>query len=496
MPKENSLHKFLLYFIRIKRQKGYSRRGRIGNNCLPEMGLLMKDHVAGDRERKGLALFLIVGTGCLLAMLWRQNHLLKQMTETSTSYLVELGFQGSNTVEYMKQQQDVSKEYAWLVDSIPVFSYLTGDVVENAPLRNKNIEGLALLYPGKSSTNPFWSGASSEKSMGRKIFQLAGGREENQEESVPASVQFDDQKASEMEAAALEENEAFREEIQGEQNTVVPQQDENLTDSKERILANQKKIKQLKSTQSLSYLLKNFYIVDSSTSIDKKVFDVESLLNTKLTMKKKDEPQILIFHTHGASERFADSNPNDKKESIVGVGSALAEILEKKYGYQVLHDETEYDRISGKIDRNKAYNQAYTGLQSTLKKYPSIQVIIDLHRDGVGDKVRRVTTINGKKMAQVMFFNGLSRNKKGNIKYLNNQNLQSNLAFSLQMKLKCMELYSDFAKPVYLKGYRYNLHLRKRSMLIELGNQNNTVQEARNAMEPLAEVINQVLSGK
>ena len=62
--------------------------------------------------------------------------------------------------------------------------------------------------------------------------------------------------------------------------------------------------------------------------------------------------------------------------------------------------------------------------------------------------------------------------------------------------MKSMELYSDFAKPVYLKGYRYNLHLRKRSLLIELGNENNTLQEAKNAMEPLARVLNQVLSGK
>lgn len=59
-----------------------------------------------------------------------------------------------------------------------------------------------------------------------------------------------------------------------------------------------------------------------------------------------------------------------------------------------------------------------------------------------------------------------------------------------------MEQYADFAKPVYLKGYRYNLHLRKRSLLIELGNENNTLQEARNAMKPLAGVLDQVLSGK
>lgn len=64
------------------------------------------------------------------------------------------------------------------------------------------------------------------------------------------------------------------------------------------------------------------------------------------------------------------------------------------------------------------------------------------------------------------------------------------------MKLKCMQSYPDFAKPVYLKSYRYNLHLRKRALLVELGNENNTVEEAKNAMEPLAQILNEELSGK
>ena len=457
----------------------------------------MKQQFTYDRKRKRLAVFLVIGTGCLLAMLWRQNQLLKQVGRAGTSCLVEMGFETNQTVEYIKQKQDIGEEYSWAVNAIPVFSYLTGNLEGSQPLNNKNVESLALLFPGKNSSNLFWSGASSERSPAVDYYGKEGSGDAQtmlaEEDSLETSVSLDDSQASDMEAAALAENEAFREE-----NKIAEEssQEEILMDSRERLVSNQKKLKQLQGTQSLSYLLKNFYIVDSSTSIDKRVFDVETLLHTKLTMKKKNEPQILIFHTHGASERFRDSNPNDKKESIIGVGGMLAEILEKKYGYQVIHDETEYDRIDGKIDRNKAYNKAYTGLKSTLKKYPSIQVVIDLHRDGVGNKVHRLTTIDGKKTAQVMFFNGLSRNRKGNIKYLRNDNLQSNLAFSLQMKMKCMELYSDFAKPVYLKGYRYNLHLRKRSLLIELGNENNSLQEAENAMEPLAEVLNQVLSGK
>ncbi len=262
-----------------------------------------------------------------------------------------------------------------------------------------------------------------------------------------------------------------------------------------RLAGNRKIIAKLKKAYSRSYLLKKFYITDSSTSIDNRIFQVKKLLTMKLSLKKEKKPQILILHTHGASEAFIDSKKG-KEDSIIGVGSRLAEILSKKYGYQVIHDKTEYDRIGGEIDRNKAYNMSLEGARRILKKYPSIQIVIDLHRDGVGNHVKRTTIVDGKRTAQVMFFNGLSRNSSGNIAYLKNPNLQANLAFSLQLKIACMQHFENFAKPIYLKGYRYNMHLRKRYTLIELGNENNTVTEAKNAAAPLALAIHEVLSKK
>lgn len=259
---------------------------------------------------------------------------------------------------------------------------------------------------------------------------------------------------------------------------------------------NQMKIKKLYENASLDYLIQNFYIVNPTTTIDKKVFRVEEMLSKDCTIKKKEKPQILIFHTHGASEHFSES-AGEKDDSVIGVGTRLKEILEKRYGYQVLHDETPYDLIDGKIDRSQAYTVAENALAHTLESYPSIEVMIDLHRDASSDgKTKRVTEINGKKVAQVMFFNGLSRNLSGNIPYLYNPNLKGNLAFSLQMKIKAMEHFEDFALPIFLKGYRYSLHLREKSLLIELGNEVNTVEEAKNAMEPLAFVLDAVLSGK
>lgn len=161
----------------------------------------------------------------------------------------------------------------------------------------------------------------------------------------------------------------------------------------------------------------------------------------------------------------------------------------------MIHDTTKYDWMDGKIDRGKAYNVSLAGVQKQLEKNPDIQVIIDLHRDSVGKNRHTYTTIDGKRTAIAMFFNGMSRNQSGEIAYLTNPNREANLAFSLQLKCHAMELFDGFTKPIYLKGYRYNLHLKERALLIELGNENNTVEEAMNAAAPLAKVIADVLKG-
>lgn len=253
---------------------------------------------------------------------------------------------------------------------------------------------------------------------------------------------------------------------------------------------NQRKLEKLRSGLDYTYLMKNFYIVDNSTYASEELFPVEELLNLDLSLVKDAvNPQILIHHTH-ASETFADSKAGVQEDTVVGMGSALAKLLSEEYGFQVIHDKTAYDMAGGKLDRSTAYNYAKEGTEEILAEYPSIQVIIDLHRDG-GNK--RVTTIDGKKTAQIMFFNGLSRNMNGPIAYLYNPYLKENLAFSLQLKLAAMERYADYAKPIYLKGYEYNLSLLPRSLLIEVGTDQNTVSEAVNAMEPLAVMLNEVL---
>ena len=130
-----------------------------------------------------------------------------------------------------------------------------------------------------------------------------------------------------------------------------------------------------------------------------------------------------------------------------------------------------------------------------LKDNPSIEVVIDLHRDGVAQGTHLVTKINGKPTAQIMFFNGLSRTRKnGEIAYLNNPYREDNLATSFQMQLMAARYYPGFTRRIYLKSYRYNLDLAPKAMLIEAGAQTNTVEEMRNAMEVLADVLSRVLT--
>lgn len=253
------------------------------------------------------------------------------------------------------------------------------------------------------------------------------------------------------------------------------------------------KIHTLESSRDYTYLIKNFYIVDKTTYTTKNEFDVNKLLDKDLTISiNSDKPQVLIYHTH-ASEAFADSRKNKTEDTIVGVGERLTEILEEQYGINVIHDTSIYDMMGGTFDRGtKAYDYSLKGVTKILKENPSIKVIIDLHRDE-GEK--RVTQIGGKDTAQIMLFNGLSRNANGDNKYIPNENLIGNLAFSLQLELQAMKEYPTLMKRIYLKSYRYNLHLLPRATLVELGTANNTVEEAKNAMEPFAKVIYQVLSG-
>ncbi len=243
------------------------------------------------------------------------------------------------------------------------------------------------------------------------------------------------------------------------------------------------------------FLMKHFYSVHSSTTASRDEMDAARLLSEDLSIEKEGEnPQILIYHTH-SQETFADYGPDRQYATVVGIGDYLTELLEAK-GYHVIHDRSVYDLVDGELNRSRAYDYALNGITAILQQNPSVQVVLDVHRDGVREDLHMVSEVNGKPTAPIMFFNGMSQTPEGPIEYLPNAYKEENLAFSLQMQLDAAAYYPGLTRKIYLKGFRYNLHLRPRSALIEVGAQTNTYEEARNAMEPLAELLDMVLSGE
>lgn len=249
--------------------------------------------------------------------------------------------------------------------------------------------------------------------------------------------------------------------------------------------------------EDYNYLLGNFFIVDSTTAVDESRINAAGLLDVDMSMEKDpDVPQILIYHTH-SQEGFADSVEGNPEDTVVGVGDYLADLLQNQYGYQVIHNTDTFDVVDGVIDRNSAYDYSMEAVKQILSENPTIEVVIDLHRDGVAEDRRLVTEVDGKPTARFMFFNGLSYSAlNGDVTYLPNPYIQENLAFSFQLNLQAAQYYPGLSRNIYLSSLRYNLHLRPRALLLEAGAQTNTIQEVKNAMEPFAHILDRVLRGE
>lgn len=269
-------------------------------------------------------------------------------------------------------------------------------------------------------------------------------------------------------------------------------QDDETTDEVAQEVKKEAKKFHAEKWENPKYLRKYIYQIDSTTMATDRELNGKVLLNMDLKLNKSKNPQILVYHTHG-SETYRGSKKGKKSDTVIGVGDVLVKKLRQR-NICVIHDRNIYDVKNGKEERSKAYNYAANAIESHLKKYPSIKVVIDLHRDGVSEKTKLVTTQKGRKMAQIMFFNGMSRTAaNGDIKYLKNPNKQMNLALSLQLQAQAMKKYPGFTRKIYMKGYRYNLHYRGRSLLVEVGAQNNTLSEAKASMSLLAELLSNVL---
>ncbi len=247
----------------------------------------------------------------------------------------------------------------------------------------------------------------------------------------------------------------------------------------------------INALHDLSTLRNRYYSVDKKTGMTASMFNIDELMATDVHIDKSlIKPKVLIFHTH-AHEMYADSKEG---QGVVGAGELLKETLEKEYGVQCLHVTESFDRVNGELQILGAYERMEPKIKQILKENPSIEMVIDLHRDGVGENVRLVSQVEGEPCAKFMFFNGLCqkigsdgvlRSAEG----LENPYVKNNLALSLKAQMCANNLYPGLTRKIYLNAYRYSLHLMPNSMLIELGAQTNTEQEVSNSVVRLAKIL-------
>lgn len=236
------------------------------------------------------------------------------------------------------------------------------------------------------------------------------------------------------------------------------------------------------------------YAIDKKTGMAKDLFNIEEMSGKNLHINIEESgPKVLIFHTHG-SEMYADSkNVND---GVIGVGEHLKKTLEDRYGVECLHITDRFDFVDGRLKRDGAYERAEPVIANIIRDNPSIELVIDLHRDGVNENLRLVTNIDGKPYAKIMFFNGICRKWENGelkpIKGLENPYVKTNLALSYQMQKAVLDFNENLPRKIYINAYRYSLHFKDKSMLVELGAQTNTVEEATNSIEVVAEAIAKV----
>lgn len=207
----------------------------------------------------------------------------------------------------------------------------------------------------------------------------------------------------------------------------------------------------------------------------------EDLDAPAMGITKGDGPQILIVHTHGSEaytqteeDPYEESDPyrtTDCTKNVVRVGEEMAMEL-RAYGFRVLHDTNLYDYPS----YNGAYDRSNAAVKQWLQQYPTIQVVLDVHRDalvGQNDQPYKMVSVEaGQKVAQVMLV--LGSNDKG----ADHPNWKQNLAFAASLQRSAIKSYNSLARPMVLRSGRFNQYLSTGSVLVEVGGHGNTLQEA------------------
>ena len=215
-------------------------------------------------------------------------------------------------------------------------------------------------------------------------------------------------------------------------------------------------------------------------------------------IEKNGEPQVLILHTHATESYllhnesyYTDSDSartTNNEYNMIALGKIIADRLNSA-GIATIHDTTQHDYPS----YSESYSRAAKTICSYTQKYPSIKIVIDLHRDAISandtDKVKVTTEINGKKAAQIMLVMG---SQSGSVTNFPNWRENLKLATKLQQKIETM--YPSLARSIHFMSKNYNESLTTGSMLIEIGTDGNTFDEAKYSAELLSDALTELLN--
>ncbi len=226
------------------------------------------------------------------------------------------------------------------------------------------------------------------------------------------------------------------------------------------------------------------------------VIDINEYLNReypieKITKADRETPKVLIIHTHG-TEAYIDTGDaentrtSDTERNVVRVGKELANVLES-YGISVIHSTTMHDEIS----YVNAYANSKKEAKEYLEKYPSIRYIIDVHRDAIGTEENPVKThaeINGESAAQLMFVMGT--NASGG----NHPNFEKNLTVAAYLQKTANELFPMLMRPINIRPIIFNQNLADGCMILEVGSDANTMNEALASVRMFGRVFAQTVA--
>ncbi|MBR2731146.1 MAG: stage II sporulation protein P [Clostridia bacterium] len=225
--------------------------------------------------------------------------------------------------------------------------------------------------------------------------------------------------------------------------------------------------------------------------------DFAALLREPLQLQiDPEKPAVLIFHSH-TSESYMivdrdrydpgfTAHSNDPAINVVRVGDEIAHTLERS-GYTVIHDTVIHD-----TDYTGSYPHSRKTLEQYLAQYPNLQILLDIHRDSIdledGTKMRPVATVGGKRAAQLMIISGAQEGKVTAFPHW-----EANLRFALQLQKRLADNYPGLMRPLLFSQRKYNMDLTRCSLLIEVGSEGNTLEEACYSGRLLAAALAEIM---